>query len=74
MTMANDTDILAQMPDDVRREAMRDLVYGLFGKGNGGRIWQQMDAALTSKARQLGDAPEPEDNYWQGVWQIYEIE
>lgn len=72
--MAKDTDILALMTDDERRTAMRQLVMGLFGEGNGARIWQQMDAALGSQARQLGDAPEPEDNYWHGVWRIYEIE
>lgn len=72
--MPRQADILARMPDALRREAMEGLVKGLFGPKNGAKIWEQMDAVMSSTQRQLGDHPDPEQNYWQGTWRIYEIE
>jgi len=52
----------------------RGLVFGMFGEEGGAAMWPQIEAALRMKARQLGDAPEPEKNFWRGAWAIYEIE
>lgn len=53
---------------------LRGLVTNLFGEQNAAPIWKQMEAALRSNARQLGDAPEPEKNFWKGSWKIYEMD
>lgn len=67
-------DILARMPDAAREQAMKGLVMGLFGPRNGPRIWEQMEATMRVTRRQLGDDPDPEKNYWQGAWRIYDLE
>jgi hypothetical protein len=72
--MPKQPDILARMPDALRQEAMKGLVMGLFGPKNGPRIWKQMDAVMSVTQRQLGDDPDPEKNYWQGTWRIYDLE
>lgn len=55
--------------------ALRGLVFGMFGEQGGAAIWKQMEPAMRgANARQLGDAREPEKNFWKGAWRIYEIE
>lgn len=53
---------------------LRGLVTGLFGEEGGSALWKHMEPALRFKGRQIGDAPEPEKNFWHGAWKIYEIE
>lgn len=67
-------DPLRALPPEARADAIRQLVDRLFGPAVGARVWEQMQPALASQARQLGDARTPADNYWRGAWRIYECE
>ncbi len=67
-------DILARMPPALRIKAIGAMVAGVFGPKNAPRALRQITTAMTSKARQPGDHPDPEKNHWQGAWRIYEIE
>lgn len=55
-------------------EVLRRTLCGTFGETRGAEIWAQVEPAIVGKARQFGDASEPEKNYWKGAWRIYEIE
>jgi hypothetical protein len=72
--MPKKPDPLDDLSPAARAKFLHDVVHDMFGAENGAVIWKQMDAALRSKARQLGDAPEPEKNHWHGAWKIYELE
>lgn len=72
--MAKSPDILAMLPDDLRSEFMKELAVEMLGPVAGAAFAKQMDAVQNFSGRQLGDATEPEMNYWKGVWQIYEID
>ena len=67
-------DILAVLPPDERAALIRRTVTAIMGPTMGEQIWKQMEPVLQSKARQPGDAPEPEQNHWKGVWRIYEAD
>ena len=66
-------DPLRAMPQEKRVEAMRALIFNLVGDENGAVIWQQMEPLMTTTMRQLGDARDPQKNYWKGVWKIHEL-
>jgi hypothetical protein len=72
--MPKKPDPLDNLSPDQQSALLRGLVFNLFGEENGGAVWKQMEPALRSKARQIGDAPEPEKNFWRGAWKIYEID
>ncbi len=72
--MAKPKDPLATMPGPVRAKVMKDLAANLLGPVAGAAFTKQMEAAQNWKGRQLGDATEPEKNFWKGAWRIYEIE
>jgi hypothetical protein len=72
--MGKGTDFLATMTDRERAEALAALCDDLFGEQNGKRIFRQMAAGMAFQGRQLGDAPDPQDNYWKGHWRIYELD
>ena len=72
--MAKPKDPLAAMPAPVRAKVIKDLAVTLLGPVAGGAFAKQMEAAQGWKGRQLGDATEPEKNFWKGAWRIYEIE
>lgn len=67
-------DILATLPHDERVALMKRSVMGILGPVVGDQVWKQMEPALSRSRRQPGDAPAPEDNYWKGVWRIYEAD
>ena len=72
--MAKPKDPLAVMPPAVRAKFMRDLAVGLFGPVAGAAFAKQMESVQKFKGRQIGDAPEPEKNFWKGAWRIHEID
>jgi len=67
-------DILAVLSPDERRDLMRHTVMGVLGPVMGERVWKQMEPALLDRRRQPGDAADPAENHWKGVWRIYEAE
>jgi len=72
--MAKSKDPLAMMPAPVRAKVIKSVAMNMLGPVAGAGFVKQMDAAQNWKGRQLGDATEPEKNYWKGAWRIYEIE
>ena len=72
--MKRPPDPLARMSDAARKQAMERLWKSLLGPVNGALVWDQMSAVMDLTERQIGDHPEPEKNYWQGVWRIYDLE
>lgn len=62
------------MPDEERTKLMRDTVKSILGPKVGDELWKHMEPAMRDRRRQLGDAPEPEKNFWGGVWRVYEAE
>jgi hypothetical protein len=46
----------------------------LLGPVAGAAFAKQMETVQKFKGRQIGDAPEPEKNFWKGAWRIHEIE
>lgn len=71
--MAKDPDPLAKMSSHERALALARLCDNVFGEHHGKRIFDKLASALAFKARQIGDAKEPQDNYWKGIWRIYEL-
>lgn len=67
-------DIFEILPEEERIALMRDTVLSMFGETVGLRMWGRMEPALRYKRRQLGDHPDPSQNYWKGVWRIYEAD
>lgn len=57
-----------------RHQVMRFSCHLVFGQQKGNAVWQSMEPSLLFRERQLGDAPAPEDNFWKGIWRIYEAE
>lgn len=74
MTMPKKPDPLDNLTPEGQLEVMRSMIFGMFGETRGNDIWPQFEAAMLSKARQIGDAAEPEKNFWKSAWRIYEIE
>ena len=72
--MAKEPDAFAKMTDRERASAMGAMALTLLGPHYGKVFVDQMKAAMKSKVRQVGDAPEPEKNYWKGAWRIYELD
>ncbi len=72
--MAKAKDPLAMMPAPVRAKLMKGVAMNVLGPMAGAAFVKQMDAVQNWKGRQLGDATEPEKNFWKGAWRIYEIE
>ena len=64
--------IFERATEPERLAMMRASCHLVFGPQKGEEMWKAMEPSLLFKARQLGDAPEPEKNFWKGVWQIYE--
>ncbi|MFO0759234.1 MAG: hypothetical protein U0359_22270 [Byssovorax sp.] len=62
------------LPEPERHQVMRFACQLVFGADKGKALWKSMEPALLFKARQLGDAPDPKDNFWKGAWRIYEAE
>jgi len=72
--MAKPKDPPATMPPPVPAKVTKDMATNLLGPVAGAAFAKQMDAGLKWKGRQLGDATEPEKNFWKGAWRIYEID
>jgi hypothetical protein len=72
--MPKEPDVLALLSPPERAEVIRKMLLGLLGERNGQKAWKQMEPVLASTLRQIGDAEEPEKNYWRGVWRVYEVE
>jgi hypothetical protein len=72
--MPRPTDLFDVMNDEERTSMMRELVTGILGPKQGDALWKQMAPALTEKRRQPGDALDPAENFWGGVWRIHQAE
>lgn len=65
-----------------RRDAMRKLLESTFGERDVERLWQQLEPLIRNRIghgepltpKMPGDADDPKDNYWKGVWQVYHAE
>lgn len=72
--MAKPKDPLATMPAPVRAKVITDMATNLLGPAAGAAFAKQMVNGMNWKGRQIGDAVEPEKNFWKGAWRIYEID
>lgn len=60
----------------------RELASRTFGSEYVDRLWSQLEPVIRDKIghggpsdpKIVGDAADPKDNYWKGVWQIYHAE
>jgi len=72
--MPKKPDPLDNLTPEGQLGVMKNLVFGLFGGERGASVWPHFEAGLGMKARQIGDADEPEKNYWKGAWRIHELD
>lgn len=72
--MAKRSDPLDGLTPEGEREVLRSIIIDMFGPARGADVWRRFADAMKYDKRQLGDAPEPEKNYWKGAWRIYEID
>lgn len=60
----------------------RELASRTFGPEYVDRLWSQLEPVMRDKIghggqrdpKIVGDAADPKDNYWKGVWQVYHAE
>ena len=72
--MSKKPDVLVLLPQEQRNALLRDTCIAVFGDRKGAQIWKRLAPTITFKGRQVGDAIDPKDNFWNGVWRIYEAE
>lgn len=73
MSRPKDQDF-ARLEPKVRAELLRALAVELLGPEKGALVAEQLEPGVRSRARQLGDAKDPEQNHWKGVWRIHELD
>jgi len=62
--------------------ALRALAEATLGKAYVDRMWSRMEPLIRNRIghgeplepRMVGDADDPKNNYWKGVWQVYHAE
>jgi len=58
----------------IRGVLVRELAVKVLGESKGAAVADRLEPGIRSRARQLGDAAEPEQNFWKGAWRIHELE
>lgn len=72
--MPKKPDPLDNLTPEGQVAVLRRLLFETFGESRGNALWAQIEPAMLGKTRQLGDAHEPEKNFWKGAWRIHEID
>lgn len=72
--MPRKPDALDNLTPEGQAAVLRLILTDMFGEERAGPMLKQIEAAMRMKARQIGDAPEPEKNFWKGAFRIHEIE
>jgi hypothetical protein len=72
--MPRKPDPFDHLPEPQQLELMRLACHAVFGPAKGDEFWKGIEPSLLFKERQFGDARDPKENFWKGVWRIYEAE
>jgi hypothetical protein len=60
----------------------RELASRMMGKEYVDRLWSELEPVIRNRIGHgeplepniVGDADDPKNNYWKGVWQVYHAE
>lgn len=63
-----------RLKPEPRARALRTMIEHLLGPEKAARVLEQLEPGLLTRARQPGDARDPEKSYWRGAWRIHELD
>ena len=81
-SLQNSTPGLDDLPPTEQIAALRALAEATLGQAYVDRMWSRMEPLIRNRIghgeplepTMLGDADDPKNNYWKGVWQLYHAE